>query len=90
VVEAKRETLDALIPTLILQPLVENAVRYSVLPRDIGGSLRVSVRKEFGVLVVSVEDDGPGVKGGAVKCLRHWPAKLFRTAECVGTEPPPV
>ena len=64
VVEAKRETLDALIPTLILQPLVENAVRYGVLPRETGGSLWVSVRRELSVLVVSVEDDGPGLNGG--------------------------
>jgi len=63
VVEAKREALGALIPTLILQPLVENAVRYGVLPRDAGGSLWVSVRKELSVLVVSVEDDGPGLNG---------------------------
>jgi two-component system, LytTR family, sensor kinase len=66
VVEVKREALGALIPTLILQPLVENAVRYSVLPRDAGGSLWVSVRKELAVLVVSVEDDGPGLNGGTL------------------------
>jgi signal transduction histidine kinase len=64
VVEADREALGALIPTLILQPLVENAIRYSVLPRDDGGSLWVSVRKDLADLVVSVEDDGPGVDGG--------------------------
>jgi two-component system, LytTR family, sensor kinase len=69
VVEAKREALGALIPTLILQPLVENAVRYSVLPRDAGGSLWVSVRKEFAVLVVSVEDDGPGLGGGTLNAF---------------------
>ncbi len=66
VVEATREVLDAFIPTLILQPLVENAVRYSVLPRDAGGSLWVSVRKELAVLVVSVEDDGSGLEGGTL------------------------
>ncbi|HTB88844.1 MAG TPA: histidine kinase [Steroidobacteraceae bacterium] len=66
VVDVKREALGALIPTLILQPLVENAVRYSVLPRDAGGSLWVSVRKELAVLVVSVEDNGPGLKGGTL------------------------
>jgi signal transduction histidine kinase len=66
VVEASRETLGAFIPTLILQPLVENAVRYSVLPRDAGGSLWVSVRKELAELVVSVEDDGPGINGGTL------------------------
>jgi two-component system, LytTR family, sensor kinase len=64
VVETAQEALGALIPTLILQPLVENAVRYSVLPREAGGSLRVSVRKELAVLIVSVEDDGPGLNGG--------------------------
>jgi two-component system, LytTR family, sensor kinase len=69
VVEAKREALGALIPTLILQPLVENAVRCSVLPRDAGGSLWVSVRKELAVLVVSVEDDGPGLNGSALNDL---------------------
>jgi two-component sensor histidine kinase len=69
VVEARREALDALIPTLILQPLVENAVRHSVLPRDTGGSLWVTVRKELAVLVVSVEDDGPGLKGGTLNAF---------------------
>ncbi len=64
VVDVRPETLDAQIPTLILQPLVENAVRYGVLPRDAGGSLWVSVRKELEVLVVSVEDDGPGLGDG--------------------------
>ncbi len=64
VVEAAPETLGALIPTLILQPLVENAARHGVLPRETGGCLWVSVRKEPTVLVVSVEDDGPGLKTG--------------------------
>jgi two-component system LytT family sensor kinase len=68
-VASKREALDALIPTLILQPLVENAVHYSVLPRDAGGSLWVSVRKELAVLVVSVEDDGPGLSGGTLSAF---------------------
>jgi hypothetical protein len=66
VVEAKREALGALIPTLILQPLVENAVRHGVLPREAGGNLWVSVRKELADLVVSVEDDGPGLQGGTL------------------------
>ena len=72
-VKVEREALGGLIPTLILQPLVENAVRYSVLPRDTGGSLWVSVRKELAVLVVSVEDDGPGVHGGT---LNAFPFRL--------------
>ena len=66
VVKAERDVLAALIPTLILQPLVENAVRYGVLPREAGGSLWVTVRTEFSVLIVSVEDDGPGLDGGTL------------------------
>lgn len=68
-VEATKEVLDAFIPTLILQPLVENAVRYGVLPRAGGGSLWVSVRKELAELIVSVEDDGPGLNGGTLEAF---------------------
>ena len=66
VIEVQPETLGALIPTLILQPLVENAVRYGVLPRDVGGHLLVSVRREREALVVTVQDDGPGLSGGTL------------------------
>jgi two-component sensor histidine kinase len=52
---------DALIPTLILQPLVENAVRHGILPREDGGSLWVTIHRDGETLVVSVEDDGPGI-----------------------------
>ena len=69
VVEAEPGVLTALVPTLILQPLVENAVRYGVLPREAGGSLWVSVRKELADLVVSVEDDGPGLNGGTLNAF---------------------
>jgi two-component system LytT family sensor kinase len=54
-------TLGALVPTLILQPLVENAVLHGVLPREEGGSVQVSVGKLGEMLMVSVEDDGVGI-----------------------------
>lgn len=65
-IEADPGALTALVPTLILQPLVENAVRHGVLPRENGGSLWVSVRRDVADLVVSVEDDGPGLRGGTL------------------------
>jgi signal transduction histidine kinase len=65
-VDADPETRDALVPTLILQPLVENAVRHGVLARARGGALSVSIRRCDDVLVITVEDDGPGLgEGGA-------------------------
>jgi two-component system, LytTR family, sensor kinase len=60
-VDADPETHDALVPTLILQPLVENAVRHGVLARAQGGALSVSIRRRDGVLVITVEDDGAGL-----------------------------
>jgi LytS/YehU family sensor histidine kinase len=63
-VDADPETYDALVPTLILQPLVENAVRHGVLARAQGGELTVSIRRREEVLVISVEDDGPGLGDG--------------------------
>jgi signal transduction histidine kinase len=59
-VDADPETHDALVPTLILQPLVENAVRHGVLARAQGGALSVSICRRDDVLVITVEDDGPG------------------------------
>jgi two-component system, LytTR family, sensor kinase len=60
-VDADPETYDALVPTLILQPLVENAVRHGVLARARGGTLSVSICRRDDVLVMTVEDDGPGL-----------------------------
>jgi two-component system LytT family sensor kinase len=60
-VDADPETHDALVPTLILQPLVENAVRHGVLARAQGGALSLSIRRCEEVLVITVEDDGPGL-----------------------------
>jgi two-component system LytT family sensor kinase len=60
------ETLDALVPNLLLQPLVENAIRYGVAPRSGGGRVELSARRVAGELELCVADDGPGFAlGGA-------------------------
>ncbi len=54
--------LDAVrVPSLLLQPLIENAVRHAIVPRESGGTLRVIARAENGQLVLEVHDDGPGL-----------------------------
>jgi sensor histidine kinase YesM len=55
------ETLDAAVPNLILQPLVENAIRHGIAPRVAGGQLSLSARNEEGLLQIRVTDDGPGL-----------------------------
>jgi LytS/YehU family sensor histidine kinase len=49
------------VPQLILQPLVENAVRHGIGPRESGGSLTVTAAVEHENLVMTVEDDGVGI-----------------------------
>jgi len=52
--------LDLLVPHLILQPLVENAVRHSIAPRAAGGRIEIVARRDAGNLVIEVFDDGTG------------------------------
>lgn len=58
------ETRTALVPGLILQPLVENAVQYAVAPRAAGGHVTVRSRRAGETLEVEVADDGPGFDAG--------------------------
>jgi two-component sensor histidine kinase len=53
---------DALIPALLLQPLVENAVRHGIQPSIPGGTVSVLVTKQDSRLQVDVMDDGVGMK----------------------------
>lgn len=56
------DTLDAYVPHLILQPLVENAIRYAVAPRSEGGKVEIRATRRESVLRIEVWDDGPGLK----------------------------
>jgi two-component system, LytTR family, sensor kinase len=59
--DADPEVLDALVPTLVLQPLVENAVRHAIEPRAGPGHLSIRARRHDGRLSLEVADDGPGL-----------------------------
>jgi len=60
-------TLDCLVPTLLLQPLVENAIRHGIEPAENGGLLRISARQQNGNLILNVEDDGVGLANESVR-----------------------
>lgn len=55
---------DARVPGMILQPLVENSVKYAVSPVNRPVTITVAAREEFDRLVITVSDDGPGVPKG--------------------------
>jgi signal transduction histidine kinase len=52
------ETLPALVPNLILQPLVENSIRHGLAPLEQGGSIEIRARRSDGRLVLQVQDSG--------------------------------
>jgi two-component system, LytTR family, sensor kinase len=51
---------DATVPVLLLQPLVENAIRYGLATRLASGRIDIDVRRAGPKLLISVVDDGPG------------------------------
>jgi two-component system LytT family sensor kinase len=60
------ETLDALVPSMLLQPLVENAVRHGVAPLVEGGTIRIQSTLHDGYLQISIQDSATrGDVGGA-------------------------
>jgi two-component system LytT family sensor kinase len=54
------ECYSALLPSLLLQPLIENAIKYAVARRIEGGRLEIGARRDGEVLELRVADDGPG------------------------------
>ncbi|HUE87733.1 MAG TPA: histidine kinase [Vicinamibacterales bacterium] len=56
---------DAFVPSLVLQPVVENAVRHGRLAREGRGRITLRARRDGEMLRLEVEDDGPGLPSGA-------------------------
>jgi len=59
--EIAPEAREAMVPTLLLQPLVENAVRHGIGPHLAGGRVVVRARRDGEWLAVEIEDDGAGL-----------------------------
>jgi two-component system, LytTR family, sensor kinase len=55
------ETLPALVPNLILQPVVENAVQHGISNQPGKGIIRIVSRRRDGVLQIAIHDNGPGL-----------------------------
>lgn len=62
-------TLDMIVPSMLLQPLVENSIKHGLSPKIDGGSITLRSRLNAGTLIIEVEDDGVGMQleGGSAR-----------------------
>jgi two-component system, LytTR family, sensor kinase len=61
--EIEPAALDCLVPTLLLQPLIENAIKHGIEPSENAGLVRLTGQCRDGKLVLTVEDNGVGFAG---------------------------
>lgn len=61
--EIDDEALKARLPSMLLQPLIENAIKYAVSPQEEGARISLEARVQNGRLQIGVEDTGPGLSG---------------------------
>jgi LytS/YehU family sensor histidine kinase len=60
-VNVPSELLHAQVPTLILQPIVENAIKHGIAKRAQGGTVHILASRSNGMLTLSVYNDGPSL-----------------------------
>lgn len=66
------QALDVNVPNLILQPIVENAIRHGIAPRSAPGVIEIDVKRQNGMLHMEVRDNGPGLP------INQSSIKMFR------------
>jgi signal transduction histidine kinase len=60
-VDVANELHDFCLPSLLIQPVVENAIKHGIAPSRVGGEIKISAKPEKDFLVITVEDTGVGV-----------------------------
>jgi two-component system LytT family sensor kinase len=62
--EIAEDTLPVVVPSMVLQPLIENSIKHGLEPRISGGTVTLRSRIVDGMLMLEVEDDGVGIEPG--------------------------
>lgn len=66
-------SLDVVIPSMLLQPLVENSIKHGLAPKVEGGSIYLRSRVSNSRLIIEVEDDGVGMGAAQLEESSSWP-----------------
>ena len=74
--EIDPRTLEMLVPSILLQPLIENSIKHGLEPRINGGTVTLRSRLEGDRVSIEVADDGVGMVGGPVSSLRRTGAGI--------------
>jgi two-component system, LytTR family, sensor kinase len=65
-------SLDVVVPSMLLQPLIENSIKHGLSPKVEGGSIYLRSRLTGTRLVIEVEDDGVGMGGAQLEESSSW------------------
>jgi len=65
-------SLDVVVPSMLLQPLVENSIKHGLAPKVEGGSIFLRSRMTESRLIIEVEDDGVGMGGAQLEESSSW------------------
>jgi len=65
-------SLDVVVPSMLLQPLVENSIKHGLAPKVEGGSIYLRSRVTDSKLIIEVEDDGVGMGGAQLEESSSW------------------
>jgi two-component system, LytTR family, sensor kinase len=68
--DVQPDALDVLVPTLLVQPLVENAIKHGIAKKKGPGHISVTAREASGKLCIEVRDDGVGLSEDALAALQ--------------------
>ena len=93
-IDVEEAALDVLVPSMLLQPLVENAVRHGIDPLQEGGTIRIVARVVEDMLHIAVEDNGVGVgtnvnerNGVGLGALRERLVRLYPSSSLTVESP---
>ena len=83
-IDPEIELTETMIPSFLIQPLVENAIQHGLAPKEDGGCVEIEIKKDDDLLRISVKDDGVGISQEEMEKLKGRLESPFSTGEHIG------